>query len=47
MLDLVYLLGMLALFSLVALAAKGVHALGGPPAPARDRRATRTGEEAR
>ncbi|WP_167299012.1 MULTISPECIES: hypothetical protein [unclassified Rathayibacter] len=30
-LDLAYLLGVLALFSLIALAAKGVERLGGPP----------------
>lgn len=32
MLDLAYLLGVLALFLLLGLAAKGVERLGGPPA---------------
>ncbi|MHC2187235.1 hypothetical protein [Rathayibacter agropyri] len=35
MLDLAYLLGVLALFSLLGLAAQGVEKLGGAPAPAR------------
>lgn len=35
MLDLAYLLGVLALFSLLGLAARGVEKLGGAPAPAR------------
>ncbi|PWJ61309.1 hypothetical protein [Rathayibacter iranicus] len=41
MLDLAYLLGVLALFSLIALAAKGIEKLGGPPTPARDARGDR------
>jgi hypothetical protein len=46
-LDLAYLLGVLALFSLIGLAAKGVEKLGGAPAPARGSRASREGEDGR
>ncbi|WP_257722302.1 hypothetical protein [Rathayibacter tritici] len=41
MLDLAYLLGVLTLFSLLGLAARGVEKLGGAPAPARDARGDR------